>query len=332
LLVLGIESSCDETAAAVVKNGKKILSNVIFSQIPVHADFGGIVPEIASRNHVVSIIPVVDMAIFKASVKLKEIDAIAVTTRPGLIGSLLVGLCFAKGLAYSLDKPLIGINHIEAHIFAATLTDNLKPPFIALVVSGGHTNLYYVKDWKNYELLGKTRDDAAGEAFDKGAKLLGLPYPGGENIDRLAKCGNALKFKFPIPRISNKTFDFSFSGLKTSLATFVKSKDKDFIEANKADIAASYQRSIIEVLVEKTIRAALQKGEKTIIIAGGVAANSLLREKFKNAADNNNLKVIIPAPSFCTDNAVMVAAAGYFQYKSGDKNDLFLNAFSYGEI
>ena len=326
MLVLGIESSCDETAAAVVDCGK-MRSNVIASQIKDHSKYGGVVPEIASRKHIEAINMVIQEALNNAQVTLKEIEGIAVTRGPGLIGSLLIGLSAAKALAYALNIPLVGVNHLEGHIAASFLAEKTPAfPFVALVVSGGHTNIYLVKNYHDFILLGQTRDDAAGEAFDKAAKLLNLGYPGGVVIDKLAKKGNPQALAFP--RAMKDSPDFSFSGLKTSLLTMLKKRGRDFEESQLPDVVASYQEAIVDVLVEKTIRAAEVKGIDRIVVCGGVAANGRLREKFAIAADAGKIELFIPPMVLCTDNAAMIAAIGEIMLKNGLSDSLDLNAVS----
>jgi len=329
--ILGIESSCDETAAAVVADGRSILSSVVASQIPVHARFGGVVPELASREHLRSIITVVDEALEQAGASLDALDAIAVTQGPGLVGSLLIGLGVAKSLALAHQKPLIGINHLEAHIMAAFLSQ--KPPsfpLVALVVSGGHTNLYLVRDYLSMELLGQTRDDAAGEAFDKVAKVMGLGYPGGVVIDKLASKGNPDAVAFTRPMIGSETLDFSFSGLKTAVINHLRehplSEGPDSQAA--ADLAASFQEAIVDVLTFKTIQAAERHGVTEIALAGGVAANSRLRRKIGAEARAKGMNLNAPDVSLCTDNAVMVAALGYHRLQAGLIEGLELDAYS----
>lgn len=326
MIVLGIESSCDETAAAVVKDGK-MLSNVIASQIKDHSPYGGVVPEIASRKHIEAIVPVIKQALSGAVLEMKDIEGIAVTRGPGLVGSLLIGLSAAKALAYALDIPLVGINHLEAHIAAIFLSEK-KPafPFIALVVSGGHTSIYLAKDHQTYSLLGQTRDDAAGEAFDKAAKMLNLGYPGGVVIDKLAKSGNPRTFAFP--RAMKDSSDFSFSGLKTSLLIMLKKRGRDFTAQELPDVVASYQEAIVDVLIEKTLQAAKNKNIDRVVVCGGVAANSRLREKFNEAAAEQSVDLFIPPMILCTDNAAMVAAIGEILLKSGRRDGLDLNAVS----
>ena len=326
MIVLGIESSCDETAAAVVKDGK-MLSNVIASQIKDHSPYGGVVPEIASRKHIEAIVPVIKQALSGAVLEMKDIEGIAVTRGPGLVGSLLIGLSAAKALAYALDIPLVGINHLEAHIAAIFLSEK-KPafPFIALVVSGGHTSIYLAKDHQTYSLLGQTRDDAAGEAFDKAAKMLNLGYPGGVVIDELAKSGNPRTFAFPLAMKDSS--DFSFSGLKTSLLIMLKKRSRDFTAQELPDVVASYQEAIVDVLIEKTLQAAKNKNIDRVVVCGGVAANSRLREKFNEAAAEQSVDLFIPPMILCTDNAAMVAAIGEILLKSGRRDGLDLNAVS----
>ena len=326
MLVLGIESSCDETAAAVVKDGK-MRSNVIASQIKAHSKYGGVVPEIASRKHIEAINPVIEQALSDAGVGLSEIEGIAVTRGPGLIGSLLIGLATAKAIAYALDIPFVGVNHLEGHITAAFLAEKVPQfPFAALVVSGGHTNIFLVKNYHDFKLLGQTRDDAAGEAFDKAAKLLNLGYPGGVVIDKIAKGGNPQAIAFP--RAMKDSPDFSFSGLKTSLLTMVKKRGCNFSEEELPDVVASYQEAIVDVLVEKTMRAVQDNGIRQVVICGGVAANSRLREKFADAALKNKIDLFIPPIILCTDNAAMIAAIGEIMLKSGRRDSLDLNAVS----
>ena len=326
MFVLGIESSCDETAAAVVNNGK-LLSNVIASQIKDHSAYGGVVPEIASRKHIEAISAVITQAMADAGLTLKEIEGVAVTRGPGLIGSLLVGLSAAKALAYGLNIPLVGVNHLEGHIMASFLAEK-KPgfPFVALVVSGGHTNVYLVENYHEFQLLGQTRDDAAGEAFDKAAKLLNLGYPGGVVIDRMAKKGNSDAFQFP--RAMKDSPDFSFSGLKTSLLTMVKKLGGHFTEAELADVVASYQEAIVDVLIDKTLGAAVNHHVAQVVVCGGVAANSRLRERFATAAARKNVELFIPPMILCTDNAAMIAALGEIMLKNGRSDSLDLNAVS----
>ncbi len=326
MFILGIESSCDETAAAVVKDGK-LLSSVIASQIQDHSAYGGVVPEIASRKHIEAISPVIMQAVMDAGLTLPQIEGIAVTRGPGLIGSLLVGLSTAKALAYGLHIPFVGVNHLEGHITASFLSEQ-KPqfPFAALVVSGGHTNVYLVKNYHEFQLLGQTRDDAAGEAFDKAAKLLGLGYPGGVVIDRMAKSGNPKAFDFP--RAMKDSPDFSFSGLKTSLLTMFKKRGGRFSQEELPDVVASYQEAIIDVLVEKTLKAAGNHNITQVVVCGGVAANSRLRQKFSAATAKAGMELFIPPMILCTDNAAMIAALGEIMLKNGRADLLDLNAVS----
>lgn len=332
-LTLGIESSCDETSVAVLRGGREILSNVISTQIPVHRKFGGVVPEIASRKHIVNIMPVLDEALHKANVKLQDIDRIAVAYGPGLVGALLVGVSAAKTLAFALDKPLVAVNHLEGHIFANFLSHpNLQPPFMALVVSGGHTSLVHVKDYNHFSLMGQTRDDAAGEAFDKVARVMGLPYPGGPQIDKLAKEGNPDAIDFPMALNEKGNYEFSFSGLKSAVLNYLNSMKLKHMEINKADVAASFQKSVVNILVHKAVEAARQTGMKKLVLAGGVAANSSLEEHLRHAAEENNLEFYYPSKILCTDNAAMIACRGYYQALAGQFADSDLNAVPYLEL
>jgi len=332
MLILGIETSCDETAASVLKDGLKILSNVVLSQM-VHNKYWGVVPELASREHMRTIVPVVKSALREAEIELEKIEGVAVTYGPGLVGSLLIGLSFAKGLSYSLGVPFIGINHIEGHIFANFLENpHLEPPFICLVISGGHSNLIYVKDRGEYELVGRTRDDAAGEAFDKVAKVLNLDYPGGPIIDKLSKEGRPDFVKFPRAYLEEESLDFSFSGLKTAVAIYVSKLSEEKLERHKIDIATSFQEAIVDVLVQKGIKASLLKRAKSIALAGGVASNSRLRERLEMEARKHDLKVFYPSPILCTDNAAMIAAAGDFHLAKGERSSLDLNAIPYAKL
>lgn len=322
ITILGIESSCDETSAAVIRDGK-ILANIIATQ-KIHETFGGVVPELASRAHQINILPAVKMALDKANISVKDIDAIAYTRGPGLMGALLVGASFAKAMALALNIPLIEVHHIQAHILAHFIEDDenkRKPqfPFLCLTVSGGHTQIVRVEDYLKMEIIGETIDDAAGEAFDKVAKLLNLPYPGGPWIDKLAQQGNSKRFVFPHPQIKN--LDFSFSGLKTSILYFLQNetlKDADFIENNKADLCASVQKTIVDILLDKLQKAAKQTGINTIALAGGVSANSGLRKQLQMLAQKNKWDVFIPKFEYCTDNAAMIAITGYYKYLNND--------------
>lgn len=319
MLILGIETSCDETSAAVVKDGRKIISNVVYSQIALHRKFRGVVPELASRAHVEKINYVVSEALHKAKLVLTDVDAIAVTTGPGLVGSLLVGKITAETLSWVYDVPIIGINHVEAHAYAALLYDHsLKPPFLALIVSGGHTELVLVKNYGKYRFIGRTRDDAAGEAFDKAAKMLGLEYPGGPEIDRLAGRGNPGYVSFPRPWLHGSG-DFSFSGLKTSLLYYLR---KNPVQASSIkDICASFQAAVVEVLAGKAMETAQKLGVSTIIVGGGVAANSGLRREFQKLAVNLKPRVVFAPLELCTDNAAMIACLGYYKLKYGKKTN-----------
>ena len=325
--ILAIESSCDETSAAVVVNGREVLSNVIASQISTHEKYGGVVPEVASRMHIEAISGVVEEALEKANVTLDKIDAIGVTYGPGLVGALLVGLQFAKGLSFATKKPLIGVNHIEGHICANYIQHKeLKPPFVSLVVSGGHTFIVHVKDYGNYEVIGQTRDDAAGEAYDKVARALGLGYPGGPKIDKLAKEGNPKAIAFPKANFHEETLDFSFSGVKSAVLNYLNKCKMQNIEANKADVAASFQYAVIDVLKENVLMTCKKRNVKTIAIAGGVASNSSLRETLIKEASKRGIEVLFPAPILCTDNAAMIGSAAYFNFVNGKISDLNLNA------
>lgn len=317
--ILAIETSCDETSAAVVVNGREVLSNIISSQIDIHTKFGGVVPEVASRKHVEVIAIVVQEALDKAGVTLEDIDAIGVTYGPGLVGALLVGLQYAKALAYALGKPLIGVNHIEGHISANFIQHKeLKPPFICLVVSGGHTFIVHMKDYGEFEVLGQTRDDAAGEAFDKVARAIGLGYPGGPKIDKLSKEGNPQAIKFPRANFhDNKTLDFSFSGVKSAVLNYLNQMDMKKEEINKADVAASFQKAVVDFLVDNTIKACKLKKADKVAVAGGVASNSCLREALISSGRKNNIEVLFPEFILCTDNAAMIGSAAYFEYIKG---------------
>ena len=325
--ILAIESSCDETSAAVVVNGREVLSNVIASQIDTHKKYGGVVPEVASRMHIEAISGVVEEALKEANVTLDKIDAIGVTYGPGLVGALLVGLQFAKGLSFATKKPLIGVNHIEGHICANYIQHKeLKPPFVSLVVSGGHTFIVHVKDYGNYEVIGQTRDDAAGEAYDKVARALGLGYPGGPKIDKLAKEGNPRAIVFPKTNFHEETLDFSFSGVKSAVLNYLNKCKMQNIEVNKADVAASFQYAVIDVLKENVLSTCKKRNVKTIAIAGGVASNSSLRETLIKEASKRGIEVLFPAPILCTDNAAMIGSAAYFNFINGKISDLNLNA------
>ena len=326
IYILGIESSCDETAAAVVKNGREVLSNIISSQIVIHRKFGGVVPEIASRKHIENIMPVIDAALREANVSLEQIDAVAVTYGPGLVGALLVGLSAAKSLAWAADKPLIGVNHLEGHVFANFLADeDLKPPFMALVVSGGHTALLKVTGYNSFELLGQTRDDAAGEAFDKIARVMGLPYPGGPEIERLAMGGNDEAMHFPLAKL-DKPYEFSFSGLKSAVINYLHNQEQAGREVNRSDVAASFQKAVVDALVKQAVLAMQATGYEKIVLAGGVSANKTLQNTLAQAMEAIGAQLVHPTPILCTDNAVMIACRGYFMYQAGMQSPLDLNA------
>lgn len=319
IITLGIESSCDETSVAVVKNGREVLSNIINSQIKIHEKFGGVVPEIASRNHVEAISTVTKKALKDAQITFNDIDVITCTYGPGLVGALLVGVSYAKALSYALNKPLVGVNHIEGHIAANYITyKELEPPFLAAIISGGHTHLVHIKGYNEFEILGKTRDDAIGEAFDKVARVIGLGYPGGPKIDKLAKEG---KPNIKLPQTHFDNLDFSFSGIKTAVIN-LNHRNPD---TNKADLAASFEEAVSSVLVNNIEKAIKQTGQNKIVLAGGVSANSYIREKIKNL-ENENIKVYFPELILCTDNAAMIASAGYYNYINGKKSELNLNA------
>lgn len=333
MLVLGIESSCDETAAAVVRDGREILSSVISSQIELHKPFGGVVPELASREHLEKIEPIVDEALQRANVSLKEIEAIAVTQGPGLIGSLLVGVCYAKALAFGLEIPFVGVNHIEGHVYSVAFENPpVEYPALALIVSGGHTNLFFIPEAGKYKVVSRTRDDAAGEAFDKVAKMLGLDYPGGPIVEKLAKEGNPNKIKFPIAKISDGRPDFSFSGLKTAVARYVRENEIQPLANGEPpsqaikDVCAGFQATVVKSLVGTMEKLAVELQPKTLIVAGGVACNNALRDAAKNAADKLNLPVYFPSKHLSTDNAAMIAAAGNFHLENGKRDDLRMTA------
>jgi len=324
--ILSIETSCDETSAAIVENGRKILSNRIYSQIDIHQKYGGVVPEIASRNHVKKLPYIIDEALAESGLSLKEMDAIAVTNGPGLIGALLIGLSTAKAMAYSLKIPLIGVHHIEGHIAANFLEyPELEPPFLTLVVSGGHSHLVMVRDYQTFEVLGKTRDDAAGEAFDKVSRVLGLGYPGGPAIDLAAQEGNADAIAFPRVMLEKNSLDFSFSGLKSAVLNYLNHCKMKDINYSINDVAASFQLAVVEVLVEKAMIAAKNVGVEKIALAGGVSCNSLLRQKMATAALKHGYELYFPKPILCTDNAAMIGSMAYYNYLNGAVSDLNLN-------
>lgn len=319
-LVLGIESSCDETSVAVVKNGREVLSNVIDTQIKIHEQFGGVVPEIASRNHIEAISRVTKLALEQANVKLEDIDVIAPTYGPGLVGALLVGVSYGRGLAYALNKPLVGVNHLEGHISANYITHpDLEPPFLCMLTSGGNTQIVYVKDYCDMEVLGRTRDDAIGEAFDKVARVIGLTYPGGPKIDKLAEQGKAT-INFPKTHFEN--LDFSFSGIKTAVINLHHKNS----EVNKADLCMSFEKAVTEVLTENIEKAIKQTGIKKVVLAGGVSANTHIREEFEKLGQKLNVQIYKPDLKLCTDNAAMIGSAGYYRYLHGDISENTLNA------
>ncbi len=327
VLILAIESSCDETAAAVVKNGREVLSNVISSQIDLHTLYGGVVPEIASRKHIEKINQVIEQALDDANVKLTDIDAIGVTYGPGLVGALLVGVAEAKAISYAANIPLVGVHHIEGHVSANYIENkDLEPPFLCLIVSGGHTHLVLVKEYGTYEIIGRTHDDAAGEAYDKVARAIGLGYPGGPKIDKLAKEGNKDAIPFPRAHIEGSPFDFSFSGVKSAVLNHINLCNMKKEEINAADIAASFQEAVVDVLVTRTIAAAKEYKMDKVAIAGGVASNSALRTAMKEACDREGLKLYHPSALYCTDNAAMIGTAAYYDFKNGKRSGLDLNA------
>lgn len=325
--ILALETSCDETSAAIVRSGRYILSNVISSQIEIHKKYGGVVPEIASRKHIEVIDYVIDEALAKANLNLNDIDAIAVTYGPGLVGALLVGVAEAKALAFACNKPLIGVHHIEGHISANYIEDiNFKPPFICLVVSGGHSHIVYVSDYNKYEIMGRTRDDAVGEAYDKVSRAIGFGYPGGPIIDKLANEGNPFAIDFPRVYLEDNSYDFSFSGLKSSVLNYINRCKMTDEKINPASIAASFQQAVVEVLVNKTVKAAKYKNINKIALAGGVASNTALRKTMKQRCIEEGINLNYPSPILCTDNAAMIGSAAYYQYINGVTSGLDLNA------
>lgn len=325
--ILAIESSCDETAASVVENGRTILSNEIYTQIALHTEYGGVVPEIASRKHIEKINQVIDSALSKAECTLDDIDAIAVTYGPGLVGALLVGVSAAKAIAFAKNKPLVGVHHIEGHISANYIENlDLEPPFVCLVVSGGHSHLVVVKDYGEYEILGRTRDDAAGEAFDKVARAIGLGYPGGPKIDKVSKEGNPDAIKFPRAKVDESEYDFSFSGLKSAVLNYINQCEMKGEKIVVEDVAASFQKAVVDVLVDHSIAAVNKYGLRKFAIAGGVASNSSLRDAFEDRCKKEGIEFFHPSPVYCTDNAAMIGVAGYYEYIKGVRSGYDLNA------
>ncbi len=329
--LLAIETSCDETAAAVIRNGREVLSNAVYSQIPIHQKYGGVVPELASRNHVMQLTPTVTQALNGAGIGYAALDAIAVTSRPGLVGALLTGVSYAKGLSYALSLPLVGVDHIAGHIAANYLAcPDLEPPFTCLVASGGHSHIFEIEDYDRFTLLGRTRDDAAGEAFDKVARVLGLPYPGGPSLEALAKEGDPEAIAFPAGFNAGPGLDFSFSGLKTAVINHLHTAEQRGETVNRADVAASFQRNIVEVLTQKAVRAAKQQKSGTLALAGGVSANRALTNALREAAQAAHLRFCCPEFRYCTDNAAMIGCAGYYALLSGARDGLSLNAMARG--
>lgn len=327
VLILAVESSCDETAASVVKNGRQVLSNVIFTQIDLHSVYGGVVPEIASRKHIEKINQVIEEALWQAGTELADITAVAVTYGPGLVGPLLVGVSAAKAISFATGKPLVGVHHISGHISANYIEyPELAPPFVCLVASGGHSHLVVVKDYGEYEIIGRTRDDAAGEAFDKVARAIGLGYPGGPKIDKLAREGNPDAISFPRAKVAENEYDFSFSGLKSAVLNYLNSCQMKGEEICRADVAASFQKAVVDVLVEHSLHAVKEFGYDKFAIAGGVASNSSLREAFEKECAKRGIGFYHPSPIYCTDNAAMIGAAAYYEYKRGVRHGFDLNA------
>lgn len=325
--ILGIESSCDETAASVVEDGRKVLSNVIASQVEEHKIYGGVVPEIASRRHTEAICGVVEKALTDAGCTMEDIEAIAVTYAPGLIGALLVGVNYAKGLSYSTGKPLVPVHHLRGHIAANYISqEEIKPPFLSLVVSGGHSHIINVKSYTEFEVIGRTRDDAAGEAMDKAARTVGLPYPGGVNLDKISKNGDENKYKFPVPKVADSKYDFSFSGLKTFAVNLVHNASQKGETVKAEDLGASFIKAVTDLLVSHTMEAAKDTDAKTIVLAGGVSANSRLRRVMQEQCDKKGIKLFMPELKYCGDNAAMIASQGYYEYLDGKRADLTLNA------
>lgn len=326
--ILGIESSCDETACAVVEDGRKVLSNIIATSLEEHKLYGGVVPEIASRRHAESISGVVREALEKANCTMDDIDAVAVTYAPGLIGALLVGVNFAKGLAFASGTELVPVHHLRGHIASNYISSDVKPPFLCLVVSGGHSHIVAVNDYTDFEIIGKTRDDAAGEAFDKAARTMGMPYPGGIEMDRVAENGNPFAFKLPRPAVHDAPYDFSFSGLKTAVINLIHNSAQKGVELNKADVCASFRYAVVDCLVTNFIKAAEDLGQKKLVIAGGVSANSLLRRTLAEECKKRDWEMYMPEKSLCGDNAAMVGSQGYYEFLSGNIAGTDLNAFA----
>lgn len=326
MLILGIETSCDDTAAAVVEDGTRVLSSCVSSQNEIHGPYGGVVPELASRQHILTVIPIIDGALNQAGRRLAEMDGISATFGPGLVGSLLVGLNTAKALSFEQEIPFVGVNHLEGHLLSIFLDQSVRFPFLSLLVSGGHTLLYKVSGFRHYRYLGGTRDDAAGEAYDKVASILGLPFPGGPAIDKLARTGNPKAIRFPRARLKGVSLDFSFSGIKTAVWEYARQKDPGELRSNLNDIAASFQEAVVDMLVDTTLRAAADISLSRIVVSGGVSANSRLRSKMKERALSTGLDVFFPSPKFCTDNAAMIALVGYHRLRLGHKDSLDLNA------
>ena len=331
--IFAIESSCDDTAAAVVEDGRRVHSSVVASQVFRHVEFGGVVPEIAGRMHCEAISDVASEALARAGMKISDIDAIAVTAYPGLIGSLLVGVSFAKGLSLTCGKPLVAVHHLRGHIAANYISHSgLEPPFLCLVVSGGHSHIVEVTDYTTMRIIGRTRDDAAGEAFDKTARTIGLPYPGGVHMDKLAENGNPDAFKFPVPKVNGSPYDFSFSGLKTAVINTIHNMQQKGIEVPREDMAASVRESVVNILTERFLLAAKDTGQSRLVLAGGVSANSLLRRRMEELCRERGLELYYPELSLCGDNAAMIGAQGYYEYLSGNIADMCLNARSEANI